>query len=188
MVACETLRAWLETTFAGLRCRIGWPEQGVEFDLSDGPIVTLTVVADQGERVAPECLSRRSGPDGVFALTRVGNVAARVQVDLWAAYRDTRDTWLGTLDPSEWGNQLPLSTSLVLSMASYHNLPVAIETEGLWSRRDDQDAAERGEWRASMDAILRCDRCTEILFPTLSALQTEATVGGTTETATATVE
>lgn len=181
--AADALVAHLlaEVDISGLQVRRGWPEHAQDFDLSGGPIITVTPGEDQGQRIAPFEVGRVTTGGSVEVSYKVASVEAVLQVDLWAAYRAQLDDAIVAVD-EQLQNQLPLSSGLWLSSTGYHDRPLAFALDGGWRRQGGQDGVERGEWRATLMLRVSSDRVATRTFSALGTLSTEATIGGIVET------
>jgi hypothetical protein len=180
--ALQALATHLTTALGELvaSVRVGWPEHEQDFDLAEGPIVTLFAGEVLEERCAPFELDREDTETGVQVLYKVAEMTFPVQLDLWTAYRAHRDdVALHLIEALE--NRAPHGSGLWLSHEDYHGRPVSFEVISN-QRPQAQDGIERGEWRATWMLRVSSALLAIVTHPRIETLEveTETTGGGRT--------
>jgi len=141
--------------------RRGWPEAAVEMDVGTKPEVAVTASpSPRATLVSPRELDE-SGSETLTVTYRVGLLEVLVQVDLWCAYRATRDE-VAPLVEAALHNQLPRTSGLWLTQDDYYSRPLSFDIEAPGTH--EQDAAA-GEWRSSWTLRLTTDLVVQTELP-----------------------
>lgn len=150
---------------SGLTARRGWPEANVELDLGAGPL--LTVAATDRGRVVFVTPVRVDSADDLHTY-KVGELEVAATLDLWCAYRATRDDAAALVDAA-LHNGLPFWSGLRVTSSGYFSRPVNV-----WAQRislpDETDGAARGEWRASWALVVTSDLVAQATIPRLARI------------------
>lgn len=183
-MAVDAVQASLDAVAAyfdgvtGLRARVGWPEQPEALDLDNGPLVTVTYVSHERTPCAPVPLD----PTSATGVWRTADLSIRVQLDLWAAYRATRDV-AAQLVEAALHNDMPLREGLFLDSTGHHDRSLAVEV-GAGVSLDDGEGVTVGEWRRRWDAQIATDEVQDLTVILQAEIQVETTAGAVTDTTT----
>jgi len=165
----------------------GWPEHNTDLDLSGGPTVSVVAGEPTETRISPYLLGTADELDdedeetgNLVATYKVANLEIPVQIDVWAAYRESLDSAMLAVGEA-LENQAPLSSGLWLTQSDYYSRPLSFDVTG--SRRpDDADAAAVGEWRGTF--LLRCSasRVAQRTWPKATEITSSLELGTTVTT------
>lgn len=156
--ALDALVAHFGTALAGtVTVRKGFPEANVELDVSTLPVLSVALAGDpEIERCTPGIVDETAA-DGVVTVTwRVAYLRARVQLDLWAAYKVVR-TEKAPLVEAALRNRVPRSTDLWLTSTNYFSRPITARVTGGGRIEDDAEGVQAGLWRRSWDLVVSTD-------------------------------
>jgi hypothetical protein len=171
--ALNALVAHLATALPTASVRRGWPESDTALDVDAGPVVSVLAI---GSPVVEACSPGQVDETGTDTLTttfRVGYWRARVQVDLWTAYRAQRDE-LGAAVDAALANRAPRSPDLWLTSTGYHDRPLTFRLLAV-RVEDGPDAAPTGLWRSGWDLEVRSDRVAIATAPALLEVEVDLT-------------
>lgn len=162
---------------AGLTIRRGWPEANVDVDIaSDKHLAALTAV---GRANVELCSPKQVDVSGTAPLRtwtwRVGWVTIPLQLDLWCAYRATRDVVAPLVD-ARLHNKLPFRSGLYLTSTDYYGRGIACDIES-FDVPGTGDEAAAGDWRRTWSLTLRTDLVVQSTMPEL----TEAVLQASTD-------
>jgi hypothetical protein len=183
--ALDALADHLTETIPGLTARRGWPEANTALDIDEARHVAAVIAGPPEYTLVSPRSVKQTGSTLLAIQYRVAEVEIPVQLDLWCAYRATRDD-LVPLVETALHNRMPFQAGLWLSSAKYYGRPLTIETaKGGGSRfQDAPDAVARGEWRKTWDLTIRTDMVVEAEHPAMltAAIRAAVTSLGTTIT------
>lgn len=145
--AIEALATYFETVTGVAKALRSWPEHPTDLDLTAGPVVSLSFIADRYEAIPPTALAA-----GGY---RTDLAEIDVQLDLWCAYRSQRDD-VGRAIVAAFHNSLPARHGLTLVSRGYHNRPLQVLATG-GSNTGEPAAATEGEWRRTWLLKVRTD-------------------------------
>lgn len=134
----------------GLRGMVGWPEHPDSLELTT-PLVTVTLVAEQRTPCAPHPVEADAA-DGAYL---VADLEISVQVDLWAAYRATRDA-AAALVEAALHNDVPFRQGLHLVSTGHNDRRLSLTAES-GVNVDDGESVGVGEWRRRWSATIVTD-------------------------------
>lgn len=170
-VSLSALPAALQT----LTVRRGWPEHGVELDLSAGP--TLAVHHPEGNPTREEhhypVRVDASGSGTLTALYRVSTWETSLYLECWAPYRATLDATVQAVD-AVLDSGLPHYSGLRLTQANYYSRPLKLTPQG-WRYDPSNPSVGRGEWRATCQLRAIGDRVRSTTHPELVNLDAKLT-------------
>jgi hypothetical protein len=182
--ALDALVAYFGTALAGqsITVRKGWPEEGVKLSLRSGSV--LSVAAIPGGQVATHSPYQvdQTGTGTLTVTYRVGTLGFTVQLDLWAAYKATREA-KAVLVEAALSNRLPWSPDLLVTSTNYYGRPITATRTGA-RFEGEEGASQRGQWRRSWDLRIGTDLVVQTTHPELIDLHLIAStvLGSTTVT------
>jgi len=160
----------------------GWPEHTDEYDLSQGPLVTVTASEPNETRMAPRQVDSSTSGSDVTVTYKVAELRFKVQVDLWTPYRAQLDELIPTVEAC-WDGEPPFRSGLWLEQSDdattgYHGRPLAFEPRQGPLREPSDDTASTGEWRATW--ILECvtDKVAQRTFTSATRIDAQAEFSG----------
>lgn len=159
--ALDALVAYFASLSGIAGAKRGWPEHPDSFDLSAGPVLTLTMADSVREPVSPGFIN-----DAPPFLVRINEVTIGAQLDLWAAYRAHRDDAARVIEDA-LHNQLPWRHGLYLSQPDYHDRPMTVTATPVRNEGDER-AAVVGEWRRTWMLEIVTDHVIQTNTPALS--------------------
>lgn len=168
----DSVAAYFAGAVTDLKAIRGWPERSEDLDLdgADGGAVkaVLSVFVSPNyeiERCVPTEVDRVLNAGKFDLLYRVGFVTGRLQLDLWAGHRATRDTFANAITEVS-ANRLPQTSDLRLSSTGffgrdgYHSRPSKTSLR-IVTNQDQGSEVEVGQWRKTWTA----DVSTDIVLP-----------------------
>jgi hypothetical protein len=176
-VAAEALATWLGGQ-PGLSLALrGWPEREEDLDLASGPVVSVTQAGEATyDWCSPVPIAEDLDGAEVLVTWRLGDFEVEFQLDVWAAFRATRDA-AAALVEAALHDDLFGGTGLELALGDAYFDQVLgvilVSSQAL----DDADAVATREWRQRM--IVRCT--LGIAAQGTSPAQAIHTLGLTTE-------
>lgn len=169
--ALDAIAAYFQAAgISGLTARRGWPEANVELDLAN-PLLTVAAT-DRGRVVfvSPKLVDQSVADLCTYV---VGELEVAATLDLWCAYRATRDDVAALVD-AKLHNGLPFWSGLRVTSTGYYSRPVNVRAERI-SLPDDNDTAPRGEWRSSWALVVHSDVVAQATIPRLAHLALRVT-------------
>lgn len=151
--------------------RVGWPDFGVDFDLSAGPVVSLTFATETGQDVNHHPVD---DPARALWVVRKGQITA--QLDLWARYVATRDEAAGVLEGA-FHNDAPHRLGLHLTQLDYFDQPL-IAYVGRGTNMDGPSSAPTRTFRRRWTLQIHADRVVETQHPRQQRITQAQTVDG----------
>lgn len=169
---------------ANLKTLRGWPEKGEDLDLDglengESYEAVLSVTASPQfdlARVAPvdvgQTLDQQTGL--VEVLYRVAWLTGRIQLDLWAPHRSTRDDFAALINEKS-ANRLPYTSDLRLlstgffGRSGYYGRPSKIDLVSA-ATPDSGDNVTIGEYRRTWTAEVSSDIVIPKSHPVLGSL------------------
>jgi len=178
--AGDAIAAYFQSNVDGLTARRGWPETDQALDLTQ-PLLTVELASADPTWVAPRLL----GKVGSRWMWRIGWLSIQGQIDLWTAYRATREE-MAPLVEDVFHNQLPSQTGLFLGSAGYNDARLEVSF-GSGTPEADGDSANKGEWRQTWDCTVSTYQVAFSSHPTLASLRLSLSTELSSETVTETV-
>lgn len=161
--ACDAIVAHL-TTITGLTARRGWPEHGVEADITSGAgLLAVTPGPAQYERCSPRSVDTTVAAPNVTVTYRIAWLRIEAQLDLWAPYRAVRDDLVALVE-AKAANSLPNHSDLRLTSTGYYSRPLTVELDRMQSE-DSSGNSERGTWRQTWRAVITTDMVAQATHP-----------------------
>ena len=149
----------------------GWPETDKDVDLAVKPTLAVYAVPGGAESIAsPHTLG-----DVAAGAVTVGRamLAITVQMDLFAAYRETMDVARAAVDAA-LANDLPWRPHLYLAASDYYSRPFVV-TKLTDVSEIDGETAQRGEWRATWTLRADIERVASVTMTAASEIDTPLT-------------
>lgn len=185
--AIEALATQLTTALSSNVSSVlrGWPESNKDLDLSGKPVIAITQAGpEEREAVAPRVVDSATAAGVTTYTYKVATLQARLQLDVWAAYRAKLDE-IGPLLRAAFTNALPRA-GLWLTQGSYYSRPLIFTLEG-GAYDHDGDTAAQGEWRRTYEVTVETDEVATTTHAKLTELDVTLTTtdpegNGTAET------
>lgn len=145
-------------TTSPIRCFRAWRENGQVYDFDGGPILTLVVFSEMREEHIPALLESATPQ-----LWSVADLTWRMQLDLWAPHRVTRDEVAQAIR-TNLHDDIPFRVGLHLTHADYYSRDITVHSEEV---RDPVDALspQAGVWRRAWTLTAISPEVVEQLTP-----------------------
>jgi hypothetical protein len=153
-VAATTLAKFIKDNFAELEQVLDeWPDPKVSMKMPS--VSVMTVGTPVYTHLMPTLYSTVVDPDNALkksAVYLVGQIDAKIQLDLWTEYKATRDTLfdklMDVLNKQFIDTGAP--TGLSLTLIDYHNAIARYDQVG-YTYMDSEETARTSEWRVRVD-------------------------------------
>ena len=138
-----------------------WPNPNEELET---PSMTITSVSPEYVDHPPTVISKKELASGKLkVLYEIGQYNLRMQLDIWADYKDQRGELYEQFDNAF--NKAFLEQDkprgLILNLPNYHNQLVNYTQMG-YNFPDSENNSQTGEWRVKIDLIVNFRRVKEV--------------------------
>jgi len=169
--AVEALVVYLAGVLTGVTVLRGWPEGDTALDMAT-PTLSVESVPGMEESVcSPAPLGN---PSAGVAVYKIGDLTIPIQMDLWAAYRETLDTYRLAVDAA-LANALPARPHLYLTATDHDARPFRVRriSDG---GEIDGETAQRGEWRHTWQLRIDIERVASVTMAPTTTITVSPTV------------
>lgn len=143
------LAATVEVTYDGvtgpLRVVRGWGEDNQDYDLTSGPVASVTPISTRSDYHTPYTIDRAATVNW-----KVADLDITLQMDLWAPNRYTRDE-VAELMTRALSNDVPYRPELYLTHADYYGRPICVIASDRRVYNSDRMTPSVAEWRCVWD-------------------------------------
>jgi len=130
-----------------LDVRRGWNEANREYDLSGGPVATVTATGTPQANYRTPYTYETAPIGGLFSWV-VADLEIFLQLDLWCPHRHTRDV-VSELVEQKLSNDIPYRAGLYLTHADYHGSAITVWHDRGHTIDGDPLVPSVDEWRAT---------------------------------------
>lgn len=152
-VAVDTLAKFIKDNFPELAQVLNeWPDPKVNMDLPSVSVITAGTPVYTHLMPTLYTVASTANPLKKSAVYLVGQIDAKIQLDLWCEYKSTRDTLfdklMDVLNKQFIDSGAPAGLSLTL--IDYHNAIARYDQVG-YTYMDSEETARTSEWRVKVD-------------------------------------